>query len=327
MRRGLVLAGLALALASAPAACTDSSFVAPPPPAPDAGRADGAATPPPIDAGAPDARDDDAGGGAGDGGPPHVRIMAANTTSGSQQSYEAPGIRIFQGLAPDIALVQEFKVQGGDLRALVDTAFGPSFSYYVEPAGAIPNGIVSRYPILASGAWTDASVSDRSFAYARIDVPGPVDLWAVSVHLLTSSATARSTEAKQLAGYVSASVPNGDYLVIGGDLNTESAGEQALTDLAAVVITAPPFPADQAGNTNSSINRNKPHDWVFARANLDAYAAPVTIGAAAFPAGLVFDSRVYTPLADVTPVLATDSSATGMQHMPVVRDFVLPQSP
>jgi len=36
---------------------------------------------------------------------------------------------------------------------------------------------------------------------------------------------------------------------------------------------------------------------------------------------LVFDSRVYTPLAEVAPVLATDSAEPGMQHMPVVRDF------
>jgi len=35
----------------------------------------------------------------------------------------------------------------------------------------------------------------------------------------------------------------------------------------------------------------------------------------------VFDSRVYTPLSDVAPVLSTDSAATNMQHMAVVRDF------
>jgi hypothetical protein len=46
------------------------------------------------------------------------------------------------------------------------------------------------------------------------------------------------------------------------------------------------------------------------------------VGSSPYPSGLVFDSRVYTPLSDVTPVLATDSAEPGMQHMPVVRDFV-----
>lgn len=37
-----------------------------------------------------------------------IRIMAANTTSGNGQDYDlGHGNRIFQGLDPDIALVQE----------------------------------------------------------------------------------------------------------------------------------------------------------------------------------------------------------------------------
>ena len=30
---------------------------------------------------------------------------------------------------------------------------------------------------------------------------------------------------------------------------------------------------------------------------------------------------MYTPLSEVAPALVTDSAATGMQHMPVIRDF------
>jgi endonuclease/exonuclease/phosphatase family metal-dependent hydrolase len=249
--------------------------------------------------------------------------MAANLTSGTQQSYELSGIHIFQGLAPDVVLIQEFNY-AGDRRTLVDTAFGTSFSFYVEPrTGGIPNGVVSRYPIAESGVWVDASVGDRAFVYARLDVPGAVDLWAVSVHLLTTGATQRATEATQLLGYVQGKVPAGDYLVIGGDFNTETTNEQALGTLAPLAADAAPFPADQGGNTNTSINRDHPHDWVLGSTNLEAHATPVTIGAASFPAGLVFDSRVYTPLSDVAPVVAGDSGATGMQHMPVVRDFVV----
>ena len=51
---------------------------------------------------------------------------------------------------------------------------------------------------------------------------------------------------------------------------------------------------------------------------------PVSIGSASFPAGLVFDTRVFTPLTDVAPATATDSAATNMQHMAVVEDFLLP---
>ena len=50
---------------------------------------------------------------------------------------------------------------------------------------------------------------------------------------------------------------------------------------------------------------------------------PVVIGANAFTNGLVFDSRVYSPLSAVPPVLATDSGATGMQHMGVLKDFMI----
>lgn len=50
---------------------------------------------------------------------------------------------------------------------------------------------------------------------------------------------------------------------------------------------------------------------------------PTVIGANSFPNGLVFDSRVYTPIDDVAPCLATDSAATNMQHMAIVKDFSL----
>ena len=43
------------------------------------------------------------------------------------------------------------------------------------------------------------------------------------------------------------------------------------------------------------------------------------IGSRAFPNGLVFDSRIYTPLAEVAPVLAADSG--NAQHMAVIKDF------
>jgi endonuclease/exonuclease/phosphatase family metal-dependent hydrolase len=253
-----------------------------------------------------------------------VRVMAANITSGSAQSYEDPGIRIFQGIKPDVVLIQEFAYAGG-LRALVDTAFGTDFSFYVEPplTGGILNGIVSRWPIIESGTWTDPSVANRAFAWVHIDVPGPADLWAVSLHLLTTGVTQRDTEAKDLVADIQGKIPPGDFLVLGGDLNTDAVDEAAIMDLSAVVVTSAPYPADQSGNAFTSTNRNRPHDWVLASPSLQTRAIPLVIGASTYPSGLVFDSRIYTPLAEVAPVMMSDSAATGMQHMAVVRDFAI----
>src|SRR5690348_6978080 len=69
-----------------------------------------------------------------------VRIMAANTSSGNLQSYDpGHGNRIFQGLDPDIALVQEMNVtlngsknSAATYRSWVDTNFGTGFHYHVE---------------------------------------------------------------------------------------------------------------------------------------------------------------------------------------------------
>ncbi len=254
---------------------------------------------------------------------PRVRIMAANITSGSSQSYEDPGIHIFQGLLPDIAMIQEFNYQQGTPRDFVDRAFGPAFSFYRETRAGIPNGVVSRYPILQSGEWADPNVPDRSFVFARIDVPGPIDLWAISVHLKTGSATARDTQAKLLVSYIQANVPAGDYVVVGGDTNVDNEGEAAIASLGAIGVVAPPYPADQLGNSRTNAPRAKPYDWVITSAALDAKRIALQIGCSVYPSGIVFDSRVYTPLADVVPVLATDSAATNMQHMPVAKDFAL----
>ena len=59
-------------------------------------------------------------------------------------------------------------------------------------------------------------------------------------------------------------------------------------------------------------------------ARLEEKAAPVEIGASVFDHGFVADTRVYSPISDLAPALATDSGASNMQHMAVVRDFGLP---
>ena len=259
-----------------------------------------------------------------------VRIMAANTTSGNFQSYDpGEGIRIFQGLDPDVILIQEFNYGNNsslDLREFVDEAFGEDFECYREAGNEqIPNGIISRFPIIASGEWEDVEVSNRDFAWARIDIPGDKDLWAVSVHFLTRNATVRNAEATALVNFIQNNVPDSDYLVVGGDFNTDSFSESALSALSSVVETDG-RPDDQNGTTGTNASRSKPYDQVLPDSELEALETSVTISGHSFTyaEGLVFDSRVFTPLSSVSPVQFGDSGASNMQHMAVIRDFLIP---
>lgn len=270
-----------------------------------------------------------------------VRILAGNITSGTGQDYDpGHGNRIFQGLDPDIALVQEMNYltnSTANLRAWVDMNFGTTFSYAREAGNGIPNGIISRYPIRSSGEWDDAELADRDFVWARIDIPGDKDLWAISVHLKASNSSAdrarRDNQANQLLSYIATHVPASDYLVIGGDFNTYSRTEDCINTLSVantasppgVFITTGPWPADQAGVSGTNAGRGSPYDWVIPDADLDARKTPLVISGNTFANGLVYDSRVTTPYAFLPdPVLSGDSGATGMQHMAVMRAFLIP---
>jgi len=259
-----------------------------------------------------------------------IRTVAANITSGNSQSYEGPGTRILEGLQPDVVMLQEFNVGSSsttaEVRAWVNTTFGTEFSYFRETYNGIPNGVISRWPIVASGSWDDTTIGVRGFAWARIDIPGDKNLWVVSVHLKASSASAsqRQSQAQQLVTYIEANVPADDYLLIGGDCNTYSYTEACLVTLGGIVDVSAPRPVDQAGDPDTNSGRYLPYDWVMAEAELDGLETPVKIGSLTFANGLVFDSRVFSPLSSVSPVLSTDSAATNMQHMAVVRAFAVP---
>lgn len=258
----------------------------------------------------------------------HVRIMAANISSGNGQSYDpGEGIRIFKGLKPDIVLIQEFNYKhnsGGEIRQFVDDTFGSGFKYYRQKDDFhIPNGVISRYPILESGTWDDDLTNDRDPVYARIDLPGSKDLWAVSCHLLTKNPTVRNREAQQLVAFIKDKVPPGDYLVLGGDFNTATSKEKALKTLQAVTTQTEPA-TDQKGKAGTNANRRKPYDWVLVNNELESKEVPIVIaGKQQHNGALVFDSRNYSPLDDVTPVEKGDSGADNMQHMAVIRDFEL----
>ncbi len=311
--------------------CCSSTESASPTASPIVSPVDGSTDPP--DSAAPDASDAGDANDAGEAGPPpipgNLRVMAANISSGPSLVYgPAEGVRIFQGLHPDVVLIQEFVV-GGNTTAEVDsfvtTTFGAGFSYYREPVVQIPNGIISRYPILDAGTWVDPAVANRGFAYAKLDLPGPHPLWAISLHLLTTGANQRATEVTSLVAQVKMLIPAADYLVVGGDFNTPVRTEPCIAGLSEIVVTTAPYPADGAGNQNTSGPRSKPHDWLLADSDLAVFGLPVAIGQRGYVGGLVFDSRVFTPLSDVAPVQLMDSAAQNMQHMPVVRDFLVPQ--
>jgi endonuclease/exonuclease/phosphatase family metal-dependent hydrolase len=283
---------------------------------------------PGIDANSDDARDAPIESGPVVCGTERVRVVAGNLSGAASTYDDERGIRIFRGLRPDVALVQE--VRYGDnsaaaQRAFVDAAFGASYAFVRGSLGGgadIPNAVVSRFPILDSGEWVDPYVSNRTFVWARIDVPGAADLYAVSVHLLTTNFGDRAGEAQSLVGRLQA-LPAGSLVVLGGDLNTSTRTESAITNLGQVFATAGPYPVDQAGNQNTNTPRARPYDWVLATNALDSCQVPVTVGATPFSSGLVFDSRVFTPLTDVPPVQVSDSD-TPLQHMAVVREFALP---
>lgn len=303
-------------------------YVADPDPRPDAGQ--DAGTDAGEDAGEdPDGGDPDAGENP-DGETVSVRVLAANLTSGNYSSYDpGHGQRIMQGVSPDIVLVQEFKYgqsPQNDVSGFVEDTF-PGFDFYREPIGGngdIPNGVISRWPILEAGKWDDPEVDNREFVWARIDIPGEVDLWVVSLHLLTRNASTRRAEADALVAYIETHIPEADYLIVGGDLNTDSRGESAFRALAAVVDVEGPHPVDQNGAQGTNASRAKPYDHVFADWDLRPYQVPTVIGENVFEAGLVVDTRTYTPLSDLAPAQYGDSGATNMQHMGVVKDFLVP---
>lgn len=255
-----------------------------------------------------------------------VRVMAANL-NGNTQSYQPFAIRIFQGLKPDVVCIQEFNYgnnSAGDISNMVATAFGTNFSYFRESYTGIPNGVISRYPIIASGSWDDgdANINDRGFAWARIALPGTNNLYAVSVHLKASSGSAnetrRSNQVVVLKSLIQANFPANAWTVVAGDMNLFSETEPAITNLTSF-LSDNPVPADQNGDADTNNGRNERYDRVLPSFSLTNSLVPAVIGANQFAKGLVFVSTNYTPLADVAPVLYSDS--TNAQHMAVVKDF------
>lgn len=271
--------------------------------------------------------------GIAGGEPLAIRVVAANLTSDNKQSYspdngnhsnpEGAGARILKALKPDIVMIQEFNTSV-PVRQWVNQTLGEDYVFIQENGMQIPNGIISRFPIVESGSWDDPVLSNREFAWAHLRLPEKRDLWVVSVHLHSKGEASRKTQSEALVKFIAKNVPKDAMLLIGGDLNTRSTDESCFKELASVVIIPKNPPADQYGEIATNAPRNKPYDWVLASKSLDQFAIPVKLAAAEFPHGLVFDSRIFEPLEKLAPVRKSDSGVPMMQHMAVIRDFRIP---
>lgn len=223
---------------------------------------------------------------AGYGAP--IRVVAGNITSGKNQSYdEGHGIRIFKALKADIVMIQEFNMTNKPFSTMVAVTFGPEFHYSVGKA-SIPNGVVSRFPIVEQGAWKSNVSANRDWDWAVVDIPGPKDILVVSVHLNTKD---HNQEMQSLKAHIQAKVSEGDYCVLlGGDFNTK--GRSNTEDVFSFILEAKsPYLVDQNGKDGTNASRKSPYDWILCNHAWAKFEVLVVIGKRSYPHGHVFDSR------------------------------------
>ena len=261
-----------------------------------------------------------------------VLIAAANLSSQvnpCNPQYADVSRRLLRGLSPDVLAVQEFKIpDAGGYPAFVEEVFGPGWHVMVENTNSscdLPNGIISRWPITASGEWNDYELGDRDFPWATIALPGGRKLHVISVHFKAGDGTTdrqrRENQARQITNYVAQmGWPADDYLVLAGDLNQASRNESALAVLTTVFSDAL-IPTDQLGDPDTNIPRSRPYDYVLPNPALESAHRPLSFGGSSFPNGLVFDSRMWDP--PPAPVRPNDSAEIGVQHLGVLKLFAL----
>ncbi len=266
-------------------------------------------------------------------------------------------IRTFQGLQPDIALLQEWGMAAGAHRGYVDEAFGPQFYYYLGwapeffgPGSAMNNGIVSRWTITSSGFWKDAVSpnTNDAVAWAEIDLPGETDLLAVSLHLKAGDTAQDKADRITQANSVKANIESyqtsqgfNGYVVVGGDCNFANYQDAALEVFSTFLSPTNHRPADHLGNQNTNEKRDRPYDWVMPDPALDAKHTPLVIGTEnyRYDDGIVFDSHVFwaqgddpapspdTELWNLPPVRYGDSHSGATDHMAVMKAFAVSAGP
>lgn len=249
-------------------------------------------------------------------------VATANLSDSTTQAYDDPGIRHLQALDPDILAVQEFNYRGGTTADLVRRMFPKNDRDFCRERGGarLPNGVVSRYPIVAWGQWEDPYVKNRQLFWTTVRLPGGTKVHVVSVHLVQNRANRRIPEADYLVQCIREKFPRNDYIVLCGDLNTSSRETGVMAVLGRVFDLAR-VPADQRGNPNTNTPRTHPYDVVLPNRALAPCEVRTVFGGQTFPDGLVFDTRLWSR--PPFPSRRSDSDAN-LQHLPVMKTFRIP---
>ena len=292
----------------------------------------------------------------------HIRAVTGNISTGNNQDYDnGEGIRIFQGLKGDIMMVQEFNYKNNsenDYKEFVKTVFQDpacfqenTCFYEVGTGNVIPNGVVSRFPILDWGELRDPAGgvdSTRHLNWAILDIPGNKDLFVVSVHLRTSPGSDQIEEAEVVVNHINnlkqQADYNGYYFIVGGDFNgPSSACDNHPNDgwgLYNTFNVCDDFPVGEDGSTGTSASRSKHLDWLLASPGLSPFQVSTdycaennTNNCKRYPTGLVMDTRDFTQSElntyfsptnfDDRTLDVDDSDGNSMQHMAIVKDFVI----
>lgn len=255
--------------------------------------------------------------------PATFTVASANLSDNTTQTYGESGIRILQALKPDIVAIQEFNYPDGPA-ALVEKIFGRGYFFVRESAEVrLPNGIISRWPIRAWGQWPDPHVNDRRFVWASVELPGSNVLHVISAHLAQKPPRKQLAQAHLLRKYIRRQFPPDEFIVLCGDFNLDRRDSPVLTLLAADFDLRRP-PADQEGNTLTSVARTRPYDFVLPNHALAAWEVPTKLGGLIFPDGLVFDTRLWNP---PPPPAEWEDTSRNLQHLPVMKTFRIPHQP
>lgn len=267
-----------------------------------------------------------------------LRVMSWNVSKLTTKAG-IETVRIIKGLQPDVACLQEWYVDypaDYDFDGWISAAFGAEFVYHRASSGYQPNGIVSRWDILSSGSWPDLQRENYYHDWAVIDLPGATNLQVVSVHLHSSDEAIRIEQIKDIIHYIEANFSNSHYLMIGGDFNTANRTSQPIPTLlnsanwsgSCWVTTSDGTPTDQAGgDDDTNVNRTYNYDWLIPNTLLGAEIMNLDLGedSGVYTGGIVFDSRVFTPLSAVDPAQYDDTANGDQDHCPVMKSYdVLP---
>jgi len=302
----------------------------------------------------------------------HLRAVTGNISTGNYQSYDyGHGIRIFQGLKADVMMVQEFNYKENteeDYKEMVravfqnESCFGSDVPpvdqtcfYEVGTGAVIPNGVISRYPIISWGEWDDPATgvnSTRHLNYAIIDIPGNKDLFVVSVHLHTSPSSDQVASAVVIVNAIKEMKEEADYagyyFMVGGDFNGPSAASDDgfgmyntfdTSDSISIENGGTP-PLGEDGSPLTSANRSKHLDWLLVSPDLHTLQVPTKFcnnddsnDCKQYPEGFVMDTRDFSQTEldtyfaptgfDERVLSVNDSDAGSMQHMAIIKDFLI----